>query len=113
MTSLQDVPRAHQREYEKHVENIDSSKITAQEWEKPSDAAMIYRFYRGMKRYIENLHREQLLCCWLYLMEMLCFLMLQYVSRGSWFCVLCALKPADADTDEQPKQKMLLASTSL
>jgi len=31
MASLQDVPRAHQREYEKHVENIDSSKITAQE----------------------------------------------------------------------------------
>uniref|UniRef100_A0A8V0XZB1 GCF C-terminal domain-containing protein n=1 Tax=Gallus gallus TaxID=9031 RepID=A0A8V0XZB1_CHICK len=28
MASLQDVPRAHQREYEKHVESIDSSKIT-------------------------------------------------------------------------------------
>ena len=55
MASLQDVPRAHQREYEKHVENIDSSKITAQEWEKPSGAAMSYRFYRGMKTYVENL----------------------------------------------------------
>ena len=55
MASLQDVPRAHQREYEKHVESIDSSKITAQECEKPSDAAMNYRFYRGMKTYIENL----------------------------------------------------------
>ncbi len=55
MASLQDVPRAHQREYEKHVESIDSSKITAQEWEKSSDAAINYKFYRGMKTYLENL----------------------------------------------------------
>ncbi|KFQ27637.1 GC-rich sequence DNA-binding factor 2, partial [Mesitornis unicolor] len=55
ITSLQDVHRAHQREYEKYVENIESSKMTVQELEKPSDAALNYKFYRAMKTYAENL----------------------------------------------------------
>nr|NP_001376457.1 chromosome 3 open reading frame, human C2orf3 [Gallus gallus] len=55
IASLQDVHRAHQREYEKYMENIESSKITVQELEKSSDAAMNYKFYRGMKTYVENL----------------------------------------------------------
>ncbi|XP_048791286.1 intron Large complex component GCFC2 isoform X1 [Lagopus muta] len=55
IASLQDVHRAHQREYGKYVEDIESSKITVQELEKSSDAAMNYKFYRGMKTYVENL----------------------------------------------------------
>ncbi|XP_019468996.1 GC-rich sequence DNA-binding factor 2 isoform X3 [Meleagris gallopavo] len=37
------------------MEDIESSKITVQELEKSSDAAMNYKFYRGMKTYVENL----------------------------------------------------------
>ncbi|XP_015715413.1 GC-rich sequence DNA-binding factor 2 isoform X2 [Coturnix japonica] len=55
IASLQDVHRAHQREYEKHMEDIESSKITVQKLEESSDAAMNYKFYRGMKTYVENL----------------------------------------------------------
>ncbi|XP_050171371.1 intron Large complex component GCFC2 isoform X2 [Myiozetetes cayanensis] len=55
ITSLQDVHRAHQREYEKYMENMESSKMTVQELEKPSDAALNYKFYRAMKTYVENL----------------------------------------------------------
>ncbi|KFP26279.1 GC-rich sequence DNA-binding factor 2, partial [Colius striatus] len=55
ITSLQDVHRAHQREYEKYVEDIESSKMTVQELEKSSDAALNYKFYRTMKTYVENL----------------------------------------------------------
>ncbi|XP_074905124.1 intron Large complex component GCFC2 isoform X2 [Buteo buteo] len=55
ITSLQDVHRAHQREYEKYVEDIESSKMTVQELEKSSDAALNYKFYRAMKTYVENL----------------------------------------------------------
>ncbi|XP_019468995.1 GC-rich sequence DNA-binding factor 2 isoform X2 [Meleagris gallopavo] len=55
IASLQDVHRAHQREYGKYMEDIESSKITVQELEKSSDAAMNYKFYRGMKTYVENL----------------------------------------------------------
>ncbi|KFW00050.1 GC-rich sequence DNA-binding factor 2, partial [Eurypyga helias] len=55
ITSLQDVHRAHQREYEKCVEDIESSKMTVQELEKSSDAALNYKFYRAMKTYVENL----------------------------------------------------------
>ncbi|OPJ73648.1 GC-rich sequence DNA-binding factor 2 isoform B [Patagioenas fasciata monilis] len=55
ITSLQDVHRAHQREYEKYMEDIESSKMTVQELEKSSDAAMNYKFYRAMKIYVENL----------------------------------------------------------
>ncbi|XP_029892952.1 intron Large complex component GCFC2 isoform X4 [Aquila chrysaetos chrysaetos] len=55
ITSLQDVHRAHQREYEKYIEDIESSKMTVQELEKSSDAALNYKFYRAMKTYAENL----------------------------------------------------------
>ncbi|KAI1241283.1 GC-rich sequence DNA-binding factor 2, partial [Lamprotornis superbus] len=55
ITSLQDVHRAHQREYEKYMEDIESSKMSVQELEKSSDAALNYKFYRAMKTYIENL----------------------------------------------------------
>ncbi|KAJ7412156.1 GC-rich sequence DNA-binding factor 2 [Willisornis vidua] len=55
ITSLQDVHRAHQREYEKYMGDIESSKMTVQELEKPSDAALNYKFYRAMKTYAENL----------------------------------------------------------
>ncbi|XP_065487835.1 intron Large complex component GCFC2 isoform X2 [Caloenas nicobarica] len=55
ITSLQDVHRAHQREYEKYMEDIESSKVTVQELEKSSDAALNYKFYRAMKTYVENL----------------------------------------------------------
>ncbi|XP_009640812.2 GC-rich sequence DNA-binding factor 2 isoform X2 [Egretta garzetta] len=55
ITSLQDVHRAHQREYEKYMEDIESSKMTVQELEKSSDAAVNYKFYRAMKTYVENL----------------------------------------------------------
>ncbi|XP_064267833.1 intron Large complex component GCFC2 [Passer domesticus] len=55
ITSLQDVHRAHQREYEKYREDIESSKMSVQELEKSSDAALNYKFYRTMKTYVENL----------------------------------------------------------
>lgn len=55
LTSLQDVHRAHQREYEKYMEDIESSKKSVQELEKSSEAALNYKFYRAMKTYVENL----------------------------------------------------------
>nr|XP_027311122.2 intron Large complex component GCFC2 isoform X2 [Anas platyrhynchos] len=55
ITSLQDVHCAHQREYEKYMQDIESSKMTVEELEKNSDAALNYKFYRGMKTYVENL----------------------------------------------------------
>ncbi|XP_072714489.1 intron Large complex component GCFC2 isoform X1 [Ciconia boyciana] len=55
ITSLQDVHRAHQREYEKYLEDIESSRMTVQELEKSSGAALNYKFYRAMKTYVENL----------------------------------------------------------
>ncbi|XP_058691612.1 intron Large complex component GCFC2 isoform X2 [Poecile atricapillus] len=55
ITSLRDVHRAHQREYEKYMEDIESSKMSVQELEKSSDAALNYKFYRAMKTYVENL----------------------------------------------------------
>ncbi|XP_009956740.1 PREDICTED: GC-rich sequence DNA-binding factor 2, partial [Leptosomus discolor] len=55
ITSLQDVHRAHQREYEKYMEDIERSKMAVQELEKSSDAALNYKFYRAMKTYVENL----------------------------------------------------------
>ncbi|XP_062429185.1 intron Large complex component GCFC2 isoform X2 [Rhea pennata] len=55
ITSLQDVHRAHQREYEKYVEDIESSKTSVQELEKSSNASLNYKFYRAMKIYVENL----------------------------------------------------------
>ncbi|KAM9563473.1 intron Large complex component GCFC2 isoform 1-T1 [Guaruba guarouba] len=55
ITSLQNVHRAHQREYEKYKEDIESSKVAVQVLEKTSDAALNYKFYRSMKTYVENL----------------------------------------------------------
>ncbi|XP_025948109.2 intron Large complex component GCFC2 isoform X2 [Dromaius novaehollandiae] len=55
ITSLQDVHRAHQREYEKYMKDIESSKVSVQELEKSSDASQNYKFYRAMKTYVENL----------------------------------------------------------
>ncbi|XP_035416014.2 intron Large complex component GCFC2 isoform X1 [Cygnus atratus] len=55
ITSLQDVHCAHQREYEKYMQDIESSKMTVEELEKSSDAALNYKFYRAMKTYVENL----------------------------------------------------------
>ncbi|KAM6366696.1 intron Large complex component GCFC2 isoform 2-T2 [Alca torda] len=55
ITSLQDVHCAHQREYEKYMKDIESSKMAVQELEKSSDAAQNYKFYRAMKTYVENL----------------------------------------------------------
>ncbi|KAM9273843.1 LOW QUALITY PROTEIN: intron Large complex component GCFC2 [Cariama cristata] len=55
ITSLQDIHHAHQREYEKYMEDIENSKMTVQELEKSSDAALNYKFYRAMKTYVENL----------------------------------------------------------
>uniref|UniRef100_A0A8C9FM99 GC-rich sequence DNA-binding factor 2 n=1 Tax=Pavo cristatus TaxID=9049 RepID=A0A8C9FM99_PAVCR len=55
MAALQDVHRAHQREYGKYMEDIESSKMAVQELEKSSDAAVTYKFYRAMKTYVENL----------------------------------------------------------
>uniref|UniRef100_A0A8C4TX64 GC-rich sequence DNA-binding factor 2 n=1 Tax=Falco tinnunculus TaxID=100819 RepID=A0A8C4TX64_FALTI len=55
IASLLDVHRAHQREYEKYMEDIKNSKIAVQELEKSSDAALNYKFYRAMKTYVENL----------------------------------------------------------
>lgn len=52
---MQDVHCAHQREYEKYMQDIESSKMTVEELEKNSDAALNYKFYRGMKTYVENL----------------------------------------------------------
>ncbi|XP_072187820.1 intron Large complex component GCFC2 isoform X2 [Excalfactoria chinensis] len=55
IASLQDVHRVHQREYGKYMEDIESSKTAVQKLENSSDAAMNYKFYRGMKTYVENL----------------------------------------------------------
>uniref|UniRef100_A0A8C8S957 GC-rich sequence DNA-binding factor 2 n=1 Tax=Pelusios castaneus TaxID=367368 RepID=A0A8C8S957_9SAUR len=55
ITSLQDLHRAHQREYEKYTQDIENSKSTIQELETSSNASLNYKFYRSMKTYLENL----------------------------------------------------------
>ncbi|XP_067400777.1 intron Large complex component GCFC2 isoform X2 [Emydura macquarii macquarii] len=55
ITSLQDLHRAHQREYEKYTQDIKNSKSTIQKLESSSNAALNYKFYRSMKSYMENL----------------------------------------------------------
>ncbi|KFP81533.1 GC-rich sequence DNA-binding factor 2, partial [Apaloderma vittatum] len=55
ITLLQDVHRAHQKEYEKYMEDMENSKLAVQELEQSSDAALNYKFYRAMKTYVENL----------------------------------------------------------
>ncbi|KAL6065123.1 hypothetical protein STEG23_031969 [Scotinomys teguina] len=55
LTSLQDTHRSHQREYEKYVQDIKSSKTAIQNLESASDQSLNYKFYKGMKIYVENI----------------------------------------------------------
>ncbi|XP_029391363.1 GC-rich sequence DNA-binding factor 2 isoform X4 [Mus pahari] len=55
LTLLQDSHRSHQREYEKYVQDIKSSKTAIQNLESASDQAQNYKFYKGMKIYVENI----------------------------------------------------------
>ncbi|XP_053443687.1 intron Large complex component GCFC2 isoform X1 [Nycticebus coucang] len=55
LTLLQETHRSHQREYEKYIEDIRSSKNTIQHLEGSSDQALNYKFYKSMKIYVENL----------------------------------------------------------
>ncbi|XP_036036385.1 GC-rich sequence DNA-binding factor 2 isoform X3 [Onychomys torridus] len=55
LTLLQDTHRSHQREYEKYVEDIKSSKTAIQNLESASDQTLNYKFYKGMKSYVENI----------------------------------------------------------
>ncbi|XP_010629914.1 GC-rich sequence DNA-binding factor 2 isoform X2 [Fukomys damarensis] len=55
LTLLRDTHRSHQREYEKYVEDIKSSKNTIQNLESSSNQALNYKFYKSMKMYVENL----------------------------------------------------------
>ncbi|XP_040593659.1 intron Large complex component GCFC2 isoform X2 [Mesocricetus auratus] len=52
---LQDTHRSHQREYEKYVEDIKSSKTAIQNLENASDQTLNYKFFKGMKIYVENI----------------------------------------------------------
>ncbi|XP_028618216.1 GC-rich sequence DNA-binding factor 2 [Grammomys surdaster] len=52
---LQESHRSHQREYEKYVQDIQSSKTAIQTLESTSDQALNYKFYKGMKIYVENI----------------------------------------------------------
>ncbi|ERE66216.1 GC-rich sequence DNA-binding factor-like isoform 2 [Cricetulus griseus] len=55
LTLLQDTHRSHQREYEKYIEDIKSSKTAIQNLENASDQTLNYKFYKGMKIYVENI----------------------------------------------------------
>ncbi|XP_052575189.1 intron Large complex component GCFC2 isoform X2 [Peromyscus californicus insignis] len=55
LTLLQDTHRSHQREYEKYLEDIKSSKTAIQNLESASDQTLNYKFYKGMKIYVENI----------------------------------------------------------
>uniref|UniRef100_A0A6I8P900 GC-rich sequence DNA-binding factor 2 n=1 Tax=Ornithorhynchus anatinus TaxID=9258 RepID=A0A6I8P900_ORNAN len=55
LASLQDIHRSHQREYEKYLQDIENSKSTIKRLEKASEPALNYKFYKGMKTYLENL----------------------------------------------------------
>ncbi|XP_012927646.1 GC-rich sequence DNA-binding factor 2 isoform X5 [Heterocephalus glaber] len=55
LTLLQNTHRSHQREYERYVEDIKSSKSTIQNLESSSNQALNYKFYKSMKIYVENL----------------------------------------------------------
>lgn len=55
LTLLQDSHRSHQREYEKYVQDIESSKTAIQNLENTSDQTLNYKFYKGMKTYVENI----------------------------------------------------------
>uniref|UniRef100_G1PLB2 GCF C-terminal domain-containing protein n=1 Tax=Myotis lucifugus TaxID=59463 RepID=G1PLB2_MYOLU len=55
LTLLQDTHRSHQREYEKYVEDVKSSKNTIQNLENSSNQALNFKFYKSMKIYVDNL----------------------------------------------------------
>ncbi|XP_029423459.1 GC-rich sequence DNA-binding factor 2 isoform X2 [Nannospalax galili] len=54
LTLLQTTHRSHQREYEKYIQDIKSSKTAIQNLESSSDQALHYKFYKSMKIYVEN-----------------------------------------------------------
>ncbi|XP_029451903.1 GC-rich sequence DNA-binding factor 2 isoform X2 [Rhinatrema bivittatum] len=54
LKSVQEIHQSRQREYEKIVHDIESSKSTIEGLEQ-SNSTVNYRFYRSMKTYIENL----------------------------------------------------------
>uniref|UniRef100_A0A673UCZ2 GC-rich sequence DNA-binding factor 2 n=1 Tax=Suricata suricatta TaxID=37032 RepID=A0A673UCZ2_SURSU len=55
LTLLQDTHRSHLREYEKYVQDVESSKSTIQNLENSSNQALNFKFYKSMKIYVENL----------------------------------------------------------
>ncbi|ELK38407.1 PREDICTED: GC-rich sequence DNA-binding factor 2 isoform X1 [Myotis davidii] len=55
LTLLQDTHRSHQREYEKYVEDVKSSKNAIQNLENSSNQALNFKFYKSMKIYVDNL----------------------------------------------------------
>nr|XP_055168608.1 intron Large complex component GCFC2 isoform X6 [Nyctereutes procyonoides] len=55
LTLLQDTHRSHLREYEKYIQDVESSKSTIQNLENSSSQAQNFKFYKSMKVYVENL----------------------------------------------------------
>uniref|UniRef100_A0A8D2JMP6 GC-rich sequence DNA-binding factor 2 n=1 Tax=Sciurus vulgaris TaxID=55149 RepID=A0A8D2JMP6_SCIVU len=55
LTLLQDTHRAHQREYEKYMQDVKRSKSTVENLESSSSQAVNYKFYKNMKIYVENI----------------------------------------------------------
>uniref|UniRef100_M3YAJ2 GC-rich sequence DNA-binding factor 2 n=1 Tax=Mustela putorius furo TaxID=9669 RepID=M3YAJ2_MUSPF len=55
LTLLQDTHRSHLREYEKYIQDVESSKSTIQNLENSSNQALNFKFYKSMKIYVENL----------------------------------------------------------
>ncbi|XP_047378970.1 intron Large complex component GCFC2 isoform X5 [Sciurus carolinensis] len=55
LTLLQDTHRAHQREYEKYIQDVKRSKSTVENLESSSSQAVNYKFYKNMKIYVENI----------------------------------------------------------
>ncbi|XP_021565760.1 GC-rich sequence DNA-binding factor 2 [Carlito syrichta] len=55
LTLLQETHRSHLREYEKYIQDVQSSKSTIHNLECSSNQAQNYKFYKSMKMYVENL----------------------------------------------------------
>ncbi|XP_046288197.1 intron Large complex component GCFC2 isoform X2 [Marmota monax] len=55
LTLLQDTHRSHQREFEKYMQDVKSSKSTIENLENSSSQAANYKFYKSMKIYVENI----------------------------------------------------------
>ncbi|XP_072509673.1 intron Large complex component GCFC2 isoform X2 [Notamacropus eugenii] len=55
LASLEDVHRSHQREYERCLQDMDSTKKAIADLEKAPDPAPTYAFYRGLKAYLATL----------------------------------------------------------